>query len=306
MATQRKELTTASTAKSFSFTPTTLEEAKQYATIIASSGICPEGFRGRPNDVLIVLQLGSELGLKPMQALRSLGSINGMPFAYGDGLLALVKRHSQFQDMKEWFEGDLNLNTLTACCTMIRRGQEPITQRFNIEDAIRAGLWGKAGVWSKYPRRMLQHRARGYAARDAFPDALYGLMSEEEADSVAQSKLVVTDVKPVKNKGIQGLEETLGIKPESEQIIEGEVIEIENEDEAETEAESTPINDDIHPSSETNQKLEELKELIAIRNVSKAATTITLKKFGVASIDLLTDEMIDKWSNHLKTMEQNK
>ena len=278
MSTQRQELA----RREFNFVPTSLKEAQEYAGIIANSGICPEGFRGRPNDVLIVLQLGSELGLKPMQALRSLGSINGMPFAYGDGLLALVKRHTQFEDMKEWFEGDLNTKTLTACCTMIRKGKEPVTQKFSIEDAIRAGLWTKGGVWSKYPRRMLQHRARGYAARDAFPDALYGLMSEEEALSVAQAEVV--EVK-VQGKGMAGLEQSLGLK-------EAEPVEV-------TVIEAEPVETDKTDETYQPTKLEQFKELITRQEVSKGAITVTLKKFGLASIDDLSDEQIDTWTTHI-------
>src|SRR5689334_4597387 len=97
--TSRQELA----VKEFSFTPTTLEEARSYATIFANSGLCPESYRGKPNDILIVWQMGQELGLGKMQALRTLGCVNGMPFAYGDGQLALVKRHRDFEDMKEWF-----------------------------------------------------------------------------------------------------------------------------------------------------------------------------------------------------------
>ena len=48
-------------------------------------------------------------------------------------------------------------------------------------DAKRAGLAGKSGPWTQYPRRMLQMRARGFALRDAFPDLLRGLVTAEEA-----------------------------------------------------------------------------------------------------------------------------
>lgn len=279
MATQRQELTT----QPFNFVPTTLKEAQEYATIFANSGLCPEGYRGRPNDILIVWQMGKELGLDKMQALRTLGCINGMPFAYGDGLLALIKHHPNFLDMKEWFEGDMSKGTLTAFCTMFRRNQEPVTQSFSMEDAKLAGLWAKKGVWQQYPKRMLQHRARGFAAKDAFPDALYGLKTEEEANSIVDAQTVVHMPRP-KSSGMAGLEEALEIKTESN-IIEGEVeVMVEHE---QYEA----------------RKLDELKGLIARLNVTKAAITVTLKKFGVKEMEQLSDEQIDKWSNHLKTRE---
>jgi hypothetical protein len=50
-----------------------------------------------------------------------------------------------------------------------------------VAEAKKAGLWGKQGPWTQYPRRMLQMRARGFALRDAFPDVLRGLVTAEEA-----------------------------------------------------------------------------------------------------------------------------
>jgi hypothetical protein len=270
MTTQRQELIT----QPFSFVPTTLKEATEYATIFANSGLCPEGYRGRPNDILIVWQMGKELGLDKMQSLRTLGCINGMPFAYGDGLLALIKRHRDFEDMHEWFEGSIEQRNLTAFCKMKRKGQDPVIQSFSQEDAKNAGLWDKKGVWQQYKKRMLQHRARGFCAKDAFPDALFGLMSEHEAQDVADSKRVVEVPRP-KSKGMSGLEESLGI------VIEAEFSAVAPE----------------------NAKLAELKGLIESQNVKNTSIKAALKGFGVDSIDSLTDDMIDKWSNHLKSKE---
>jgi hypothetical protein len=77
-------------------------------------------------------------------------------------------------------EGD----KLVATCTAIRVGAEPVVRSFSVEDAKKAGLWGKAGPWQQYPKRMLQMRARGFAVRDAFPDVLRGLITAEEAADI--------------------------------------------------------------------------------------------------------------------------
>jgi hypothetical protein len=53
-------------------------------------------------------------------------------------------------------------------------------------DAKRAGLLGKAGPWAQYPARMLALRARGFALRNAFADALRGLITAEEAQDYTQ------------------------------------------------------------------------------------------------------------------------
>ena len=53
-----------------------------------------------------------------------------------------------------------------------------------MEDAKRAGLYGKQGPWQQYPKRMLQMRARAWALRDVFPDVLRGVHVAEEAQDL--------------------------------------------------------------------------------------------------------------------------
>src|SRR5690606_41914131 len=47
-------------------------------------------------------------------------------------------------------------------------------------DAKTAGLVGKQGPWSQYPKRMRQMRARGFALRDMFADVLRGMPVAED------------------------------------------------------------------------------------------------------------------------------
>jgi hypothetical protein len=77
-------------------------------------------------------------------------------------------------------------------CRVQRQGYEPAETAFSVADAKRANLWGKAGPWSQYPARMLKHRARSFALRDQFGDALRGLRTVEEVqdDPVATARNV--------------------------------------------------------------------------------------------------------------------
>jgi hypothetical protein len=96
-----------------------------------------------------------------------------------------------------------------AVCTVRRKGFKERSSTFSVHDAKVAGLWDeretsrrkmkydgwfsgkqvKAGEWAelpndapwhRYPERMLTMRARGYALRDNFADALGGLYLREE------------------------------------------------------------------------------------------------------------------------------
>ena len=163
------------------FAPTTLDEAMRFSDMLAKSSMVPKAYQGKPEDVLVAVQWGKELGLAPLQALQNIACINGKPSVYGDAAMALVQNSSVCENIEEFVEGEGTTNP-TAVCVAHRKNRTPITARFSVEDARRAGLWGKQGPWTAYPKRMLQMRARGFALRDAFPDVLKGLITVEEAN----------------------------------------------------------------------------------------------------------------------------
>lgn len=175
------------------FAPANLTEAIQFSDLLASSSIVPKAYQGKPQDILVCVQWGFELGLAPMQALQNIAVINGKPSVYGDAAMALVQASPVCEDVEEFFENEGTPNPIAVCIAK-RKGRKPVTVRFSVEDAKRAGLWGKQGPWSAYPKRMMQMRARGFALRDAFPDVLKGMITAEEAQDYPD------EAKPVQAK----------------------------------------------------------------------------------------------------------
>jgi hypothetical protein len=165
-----------------SLQPRSLEEAWRVAGAIARSTLVPKEFQNNTANVSIAVQLGYELGLNPIQSLQSVCVINGRPVVWGDAALAIVQKSGLLERIQEDATDD------GASCMVKRKGQDPITRTFSVDDAKTAGLWGKRGAsgqptpWVTYPRRMLQMRARGFALRDAFADVLKGLYVREEVD----------------------------------------------------------------------------------------------------------------------------
>lgn len=162
--------------------PQNMTEAMEFSKMIASSGLVPQQYKNKPQDVLVAVQWGYELGLQPLQALQNIAVINGKPSVYGDAALALVKNDSRCAGVSETIKGEGDQRV--AHCLVKRRYSEDIeeTERtFSVDDAKRAGLWGRKGPWTQYADRMLMMRARGFALRDAFPDALKGVITAEEA-----------------------------------------------------------------------------------------------------------------------------
>jgi hypothetical protein len=175
--------------------PSTFAELVQFAKLAAESDLMPPGYKGKPANVMIAIQMGSEVGLSPMQAIQNIAVISGRPALFGDAMLALVRRDPRCIDVVETMEGEGE--TRRARCHVKRVHSSPVDVTFSVADARRAGLWDKAGPWKQYPDRMMQMRARGFALRDAFPDVLKGLQSAEEAQDIPTIDATAEPVAPV-------------------------------------------------------------------------------------------------------------
>lgn len=162
--------------------PSNMSEAMKMAELLSNSTMVPASYRGKPGDVLVAIQMGAELGLAPLQALQNIASINGRPSVWGDAALALVQGHPAYVSHREWVDGEGKRRA--GFCAITRRGSPEHVQRFSMEDAERAGLLGKQGPWKQYTDRMLVLRARGFALRDKFSDALRGIITAEEAQDM--------------------------------------------------------------------------------------------------------------------------
>lgn len=163
-----------------------LEAAMKLAEMFSKSAMVPKQYQGNPANCLVAMAYGDSLGMAPLQAMQSVAVVNGVPALYGDGMLALVQASPAFEQIEESIEDG------AAVCTVKRRGMKPVQRVFTIDDAKRAGLWGKQGPWQQYPSRMLQMRARSWALRDAFADVLRGIQSVEEVRDIPE----VIDVTP--------------------------------------------------------------------------------------------------------------
>lgn len=180
--------------------PSSMDDLYRFATAVAKSGLAPKGIE-TPEAIFVALEMGLEVGLPMMAALQNIAVINGRPAIWGDAQLAVVRSTGELALFEEWYEEAGKrlprnpaafTDATTAVCRVQRSGYEAAETAFSVADAKRANLWGKAGPWTQYPARMLKHRARSFALRDQFGDALRGLRTVEEVqdDPVATARNV--------------------------------------------------------------------------------------------------------------------
>lgn len=200
---------TIATHEPWAFNPANLQEAMNFCQFVSNSELVPQQFRGRPADVLLVIMAGVEIKMKPFQALQSFAVINGRACLWGDALPALVHSHPDCEYVKETY----NEQTFTATCIVKRKGHPEHVQTFSRADAGLARLLGKSGSWTTNERRMEQIRARSFAFRDKFADALKGIQVAEE----------VLDYEPEPQVKIEGETRTATVANKLKAVVEASI-----------------------------------------------------------------------------------
>lgn len=165
-----------------------MESLFRFSDAVFQSGLAPTSLKNS-QAIMIAIEMGLEVGLPPMAALQNIAVVNGRPTIWGDAQLGIVRSTGELEEFSEWYEvagAKTSRNPtqfsddVTAVCRVKRIGFDAMECAFSVADAKRANLWGKAGPWTQYPARMLRYRARSFALRDNFGDALRGLLTTEE------------------------------------------------------------------------------------------------------------------------------
>jgi hypothetical protein len=165
-------------------------EVFQLCNWIAESNIVPEAYRGRPADIFVAAEYGSDIGLKFMTAIQNIAIISGRPALPSDIKLAMVRGKNLLEWKKEASIEEIK-KTGIAWCEMKRIGVDQVERHtYTIDDAKMARVWEKLGrndyptPWVTHKFRMLQLKPRDMCLRDLFGDVFKGLLSVEEAQEI--------------------------------------------------------------------------------------------------------------------------
>jgi hypothetical protein len=164
---------------------------RESAKAVVNSGFLPKSIN-TPEKAVTLMLAGRELGLGPMQAIRSIHVIDGKPVMSADLMAGLVHKRIPGALLRI-------VETTGERCVVDagRPGQEPTRFTFSLDDAKAAGLLGKDN-WKKYPRPMLRARCLSEAARAVFPDVLLGVYDPDELGAVtAQDGTIIQLPEPI-------------------------------------------------------------------------------------------------------------
>jgi hypothetical protein len=120
------------------------------ARMLLKSNLLPQAIK-TPEAALFIILTGKDLGLSPVQSLRSIHVIQGKIEVAADAQLGLFHRSGGKSHWKALTNEQAILELHAPWLT------EPHVESFTLEDAKRAKLGGDN--WQKYPKAMLRSRA---------------------------------------------------------------------------------------------------------------------------------------------------
>lgn len=153
--------------------PASFDQQMKMATILADSTLLPAHLRGKPANVLVVLQGARALDISAFWAFQSMHVVEGKLGLGAELMRAMViKAGHQFSVIER--------SALRAVVEIQRKDKDrPYRAEFTWDDAVAAKLTGKDN-WTKYRKSMLVARATSIAVRDECPEVLFGMVYTPE------------------------------------------------------------------------------------------------------------------------------
>ena len=147
-----------------------MRDKVEWADKIAQSSLLPKQYQRNPANVLLALEYGTALGISPVVAMQQIHVIEGKPTASAQLIGGLVRQAGH--KLRVEFDD----RTMTATATVIRSDNPDYQFKavWTMDRAKVANLVNK-GNWKTYPAAMLKARAITEVARDACPEALFGV-----------------------------------------------------------------------------------------------------------------------------------
>lgn len=149
-----------------------LGAAHKIATVLCSTGMVPQAYRGKPDDGAAAILYGAEVGLKPQQALQQVFVVHGQPSIYARTMVGLLKaRGYRFETV------DTSDESVTVRATSPRGEVEEAT--WDIARATKAGYTSNK-KYTTDPQGMLYAKAASEVSRKIAPDVLLGIRYSAE------------------------------------------------------------------------------------------------------------------------------
>lgn len=162
------------------------------AQYLSSSGLLADELKRQPYNVLHLILVGKDRGLRPLQALSGMHIIEGKASLGAHAMVALCLNSPACEYL---YADDECCDEIRAVYVTRRRGWPPGKERrfeYTMDDAARALLldkgktqWAKDNNnWRRMPKTMLLARAGSGICNEVYPDIVLGMYDPSELEEI--------------------------------------------------------------------------------------------------------------------------
>lgn len=192
-------------------------EAVKMAKYLATSELIPATFRGKPENVVIALELAHRIGASAMAVMQSLYIVHGKPGFSAAFLIATLNATRRFSPLRYVLEGDGDNRSCYCIARDAATGEAVTGPRVSIAMAKAEGWYGRTGSkWKSLPDLMLSYRAATLFVRLFAPEISLGLRSDDELEDLGP---VTTTASPVSPEDFGVTSRSAGTAPPASNVI---------------------------------------------------------------------------------------
>ena len=166
-----------------------LNKAYKNATVLARSELLPDTYKGKPENVLIAMDMASRTGFSLMQIMQNLYIVRGKPSWSGSFCMNAIKACGKYDQVKYVMIGestdDKNFGVYVSA---IDKSTGELVKGVTVNWAmVKSYGWdSKPGSqWKTAPELMFKYRAAAFFARTECPEVLQGVRDEYEQKDIS-------------------------------------------------------------------------------------------------------------------------
>lgn len=168
------------------------QHALKVAQKLSTSELLPATFKGKPENVLIALDLANRSGASPLMIMQNLNIIQGKPSFSSSYIIASINTSTDYGRLRYKVTGKGDTLSCIAYAKHIESGEIEEGPEVTMQMAIAEGWTSKSGSkWKTMPQLMIRYRAAAFFGRLYTPEILMGMHTTDEIEDMPSSRYEV-------------------------------------------------------------------------------------------------------------------
>lgn len=194
------------------FSPASYDKSLEICTSLAKSNLVPKDFQGKPENILIAMEISQRTNSSLLAVMQSLNIIQGKPTFGSKYIIAAINSTGKFSPLRFQFEEEESEREISfsytvwengvkskrdgkvkiknrkckAYCTDKLTGETLYSPEVSLEMAVMEGWYTKDGSkWKTMPELMLMYRSATMFGGIYAPEVTMGMSSKEEIEDIS-------------------------------------------------------------------------------------------------------------------------